>query len=76
MAAVPVCDPKNTWMGPWLILMGYAIISSVIGEDWGWGFLRERKKRSKEISAATKRMMLIIIFVDLYDDFIKDYVNI
>ena len=56
--------------------MGYAIISSVIGEDWGWGFLRERKKRSKEISAATKRMMLIIIFVNLYDEFIKDYVHI
>ena len=56
--------------------MGYAIISSVIGEDWGWGFLRERMKRSKEMIAATKRMMLIINFVDLYDEFIKDYVHL
>ena len=32
--------------------------------------------RRKEMRAAAKRMMLIIIFVDLYDEFIKDYVHI
>ncbi len=56
--------------------MGYAIISSVMGKGWGRGFLRERMNRRKEMIAAAKRMMLIIIFVDLYDEFIKDYVHI
>ena len=56
--------------------MGYAIISSVMGKGWGFGFLRERMNRIKEMRAAAKRMMLIIIFVDLYDEFIKDYVYI
>jgi hypothetical protein len=56
--------------------MGYAIIFSVMGKGWGFGFLRERMNRIKEMRAAAKRMMLIIIFVDLYDEFIKDYVYI
>jgi hypothetical protein len=30
------------------------------------GFLRERRNKRREIRAATNKMMLIMVFVDLY----------